>query len=234
MLHILWLMLIITNFIIQMYYFKVPSRTLHAARRITTPGMLFWSCGVMIISTGELVFPEVPLLLAMGIGELGIEGSQVVESQEGRPPERTPWTVTAAGVLFLLVNVFLGTVLFIRNPSVAGILIGTGGVGTLVFLIDRSHVISRSVRLQLRLYAAGLAVLASGAFASLLAEPGYLAFAGMILTVSDSLVLWRMGADWNRAASADRWKLRSFLVLILLLYYAFMAVLIDGVSPFFR
>ncbi|MCF7942256.1 MAG: hypothetical protein K9M84_11620 [Spirochaetia bacterium] len=227
-------MLITTNFIIQMYYFKVPSRTLHVARRITTPGMLFWSCGVMIITTGQLVFPEVLLLLAMGIGELGIEGSQVVESQAGRPPESTPWTVTAAGILFLLVNVFLGIVLFIRTPSVPGIMIGTCGVGGLVLLIDRFHVISRSVRLQLRLYGAGLAVLASGACASLLAEPGYLAFAGMILTLSDSLVLWRMGAGWNKAASADRRKLRTFLVLILLLYYAFMAVLIDGVSPFFR
>ena len=81
-------------------------------------------------------------------------------------------------------------------------------------------------------------MLAAGAVAGLLAAagrgsaPDRLTLAACILTISDSLVLWRLGAAWNPEEPGDRRKLRIVLVGILLLYYLYMGILISLGAPF--
>ena len=50
--------------------------------------------------------------------------------------------------------------------------------------------------------------------------------AALVLTVSDSLVLIRMGANWDKRSQAGFRIQLVFLVMILLLYYAFIWLLI--------
>ena len=54
----------------------------------------------------------------------------------------------------------------------------------------------------------------------------------MILTVSDSLVLIRMGAGFDKTTPGGRRNLLILMVVILLLYYVYMGVLISTGSPF--
>ena len=75
----------------------------------------------------------------MGLGELGIEGSSVVEntarSESAKKTESIQ--VTVAGIIFLLVNIFLGSVL-IYGKSFSTILfpglISLGLYGFMIFL----------------------------------------------------------------------------------------------------
>ena len=244
--HLLWLVLILGNFIIQMAWFNRPGRGLHTSKRVTTPLMLFGALGVVLVNSGTVPLVQGVLLAAMGLGEIGIEGSRVVESRNGAEPSNTPWTVTAAGALFLAVNVFLGLVLLFSIRYPAGILIGAVSglifVGAVMAVLMKVHRPPAETRFRILLYAGGLAVLAAGAFTWLATtalgragttdETGHLGLAGIILTVSDTLVLWRMGASWDSRQTADRRRLLVFLVVILLLYYLYVGVLIDSASPF--
>ncbi len=83
--HLCWITLVITNFVVQLwYFFNDRNRPLFLAKKITTPLLLFGGLAVVIVSTRG--FPIIPgiLLLTMGLGELGIEGSTVVESKPPR------------------------------------------------------------------------------------------------------------------------------------------------------
>lgn len=231
--HILWIILVLGNFIVQLlYFFNDRSPGLFAAKKATTPLLLFGALAVVVFNTGSFSLIPGAILLAMGLGELGIEGSQVVESGESK----MPWSVTAAGILFLLVNLFLGITLLIRAGSrqslFLGIFLGFAVVALMAFLIVKLGSPSTETRFQLIIYSAGLAVLAAGALSNLLGGMGMLGRAALILTVSDSLVLIRMGADWKKESRSGRGILLSFLVMILLLYYMFIALLIGTAVPF--
>ena len=232
MFHLLWLLLIFANLIIQITYFRNPSHTLYLAKRITTPAMLWGAVLVIVMTTGRFAPLECSILLAMGLGEIGIEGSQVVEARTEAPDTKTPWVVTAAGVLFLLVNISLGIVLLVDRLSIYGLILGPAAVILMVLLLRRTYVIPDTVRFQVAVYAVGLAVLAAGAVSALVSSPGHLGIAGLVLTVSDSLVLWRMGAAWDKAEHKGYRRLFSFLVVILLLYYGYIGVLINRAAPF--
>ncbi len=238
MVHMFWLLLIIANLIIQIRYFLAPSERLYLAKRITTPLMLFGAFLVIIISTNKFPLVESLILIAMGLGEIGIEGSQVVESKKGDETGHTSWLVTAAGVLFLLVNVGLGIVLLSRaqgfTARFVGIFVGIFGIAGMVMILGRTYSQNKNVLLQIRIYAVGLMILAAGTISVLLYDPGHLGYAAMILTISDGLVLWRMGAGWDRERPKEKKTLFLFLIVILLLYYSYMALLIDGTAPFIR
>lgn len=238
--HLLWLLLVLANFIIQLAFFKRPTRGLYIAKRVTTPLMLLGALLVIRISSDAIPMVQGLILAAMGLGEIGIEGSHIVES--GDDPERMPWIVTAAGALFLMVNGFLGAILLLHAGSPGILLLGiAAGIITVAatgYALMRSHSPDREKRLQIILYGTGLSILAAGAIAALAGDItagrvlGHLGIAAAILTVSDSLVLWRMGANWKMDSPMDRRKLLSFLVIILLLYYLYTGVLIDSASPF--
>jgi hypothetical protein len=239
--HILWITVVITNFVVQLlYFFNDRNRLLFVTKKITTPLLLFGGLAVVIASTRG--FPIIPgiVLLTMGLGELGIEGSTVVESKadrnRGTAGRGTPWTVTAAGVLFLLVNLFLGITLLIRIESLQSFYLGTAlGFGIVIMMV--LFVIIRyrppvETRTLILMYSAGLAILAAGAFSNLFGGIGTLGRAALVLTVSDSLVLIRMGGGWNKDRPSERWTLMGFLVIILLLYYLFIALLVGMTAPF--
>jgi hypothetical protein len=172
----------------------------------------------------------------MAIGELGMEGSNVVTSQGEPPTPLERWAVTLAGLLFLLVNVFLGTVLLVRIGAALPIAIGFGAalawVASMLLLVFRFFAPEKTVRTQMLLYAPGLVVLAAGAVAALFGPVSGLGVAALILTVSDSLVLIRLGANFDKATPSGRRNLFVLLVAILLLYYAYIGVLIDTGAPF--
>jgi hypothetical protein len=75
-------------------------------------------------------------------------------------------------------------------------------------------------------------VLAAGAVAALFGPVSGLGLAAIILTVSDSLVLIRMGAGFDKTTPRGKRILLILMVLILLLYYVYMGVLISTGSPF--
>jgi len=234
-LHLLWLLLAATNLTVQLlYFYSEESLRLYLAKKITTPMLLFGGLIVVVTSTGG--FPAIAgtILLAMGVGELGIEGSQVVESRkdEERAQTGTPWTVTAAGILFLLVNLLIGIVLLMRVESPQSLLFATLSgfaiVAIMVLLTIRSYRPAAEIRIQLLAYSGGLAILAAGAISSLAAGLEPLGRAALVLTVSDSLVLIRMGASWDKRSPSGFRILLAFLVVILLLYYFYMWLLIRG------
>lgn len=237
MLHILWILLIISNFIVQIVYFRKPSLSLFLAKRITTPAMLVLGSLVIILTTETFSSIPVLLLLTMGLGEIGIEGSFIVEDKKDDTSAQIPWTVTAAGVLFLLVNLSLGIILFFGSDQgsakVIGLVSGLCGIFCIVLLLEYVHHPENNILFQLRIYAIGLAVLAAGSIASIISGAGHLSIAGLVLSISDSLVLWRMGAKWKKKMPTDRKYLLVFLITILILYYGYIAVLIDSASPFF-
>jgi hypothetical protein len=144
--------------------------------------------------------------------------------------------VTVAGLLFLLVNVFLGTVLLVQISAALPIAIGfaaaIAGVATMLTLVFRTLAPEKAVRTQMLLYAPGLVVLAAGAIAALFGPASGLGIAAIILTVSDSLVLIRMGVGFDKTTPARRRALFSLMLVILLLYYVYMGVLISTGSPF--
>jgi hypothetical protein len=76
---------------------------------------------------------------------------------------------------------------------------------------------------QMVIYAIGLWVLFAGTLISIFAGAlmSVVVQAGAILTVSDTLVLIRMGAGWKKESMGQRRTLLAFLIIILLLYYWF-------------
>jgi hypothetical protein len=102
----------------------------------------------------------------------------------------------------------------------------------MLMLVFKLFAPEKSVRTQLLLYAPGLVVLAAGAVAALFGPVSRLGVAAMILTVSDSLVLIRLGAGLDKATPSGRRILLVLMVGILLLYYLYMGVLISTGSPF--
>jgi hypothetical protein len=236
--HVLWIALVLANLVIQVLcFFRDESRPLHWAKKVTTPLLLFSAFGILWIHSGAAFSVAGIILLAMAIGELGMEGSTVVTSQDHTPSSLERLTVTLAGVLFLLVNVFLGAVLLFRISALIPILVGfvasAGLVATMVIIVFRTFEPGETVRTQMLLYSPGLVVLAAGAVAALFGPSSYLGAAAIILTVSDSLVLIRLGAGFDKTTPEGRRNLLVLLVVILLLYYLYMGVLISTGSPFF-
>lgn len=236
---LLWILLACGNFSVQlMYFFHDQSSGLYTTKKVTTPLLLFGGLLVVVAGTGG--FPLIPgaILLVMGLGELGIEGSRVVEpgSPGEEPGKFAPWTVTTAGILFLLVNLFIGVTLLIRAESrqslYLGISIGFTAVVIMAISIFRLCSPPADTRLQLIVYSTGLAVLTAGVVSNLLGGWGILGRAALVLAVSDSLVLIRMGAAWEKNSRIGRGLLLSFLVTILLLYYLFIAMLVGIAVPF--
>ena len=235
--HILWIVLVVANQLVQILcFFRDENRPLHWAKKVTTPLLLFSAFLILWVHSGTAFSVASIILLAMGIGEIGMEGSQVVTSQGGSPTALERWSVTIAGLLFLLVNVFLGTVLLIRISAAVPIAIGFGvaaaWVTTMLMLVFSLFAPEKTVRTQMLLYAPGLVVLAAGAVAALFGPVSRLGVAAIILTVSDSLVLIRMGAGFDKATPGGRRNLLILMVVILLLYYVYMGVLISTGSSF--
>lgn len=237
--HILWIILAICNFTVQLLYFFYDRRPgLYAAKKVTTPLLLFGGLAIVLFNTGSFSLIPGAILLVMGLGELGIEGSRVVEKGDLNKgaESKLSWMVTAAGVLFLLVNLFLGITLLIRAGNrqslYFGIFVGFAVVALMVYSIVRHCRPSAEIRFQLIVYSGGLAVLAAGALSNLSGGLGVLGRAALVLTVSDSLVLIRMGAAWKKEGPGERGLLLIFLITILLLYYLFIALLIGMAVPF--
>ncbi len=235
--HLLWIVLVVVNLIVQILCFRHDGdRPLHWAKKATTPLLLFSAFLVLWYHSGTASSVASIILLMMAIGELGMEGSNVVTSQGGPPSALDKWSVTIAGILFLLVNVLLGTVLLVQVSAVLPIVIGFGVslvlVAAMLMLVFRYFRPDKTVRTQMLLYAPGLVVLAAGAVAALFGPVSHLGVAGLILTVSDSLVLIRLGAGFDEEVSSERRKLFVLMVVILLLYYVYMGVLIDSGAPF--
>jgi hypothetical protein len=235
--HMLWIVLVVANLVVQILCFsRDQNRPLFLVKKVTTPLLLFSAFLILWHHSGTAFSVASIILLAMGIGEIGMEGSSVVTSQGGPPAALERWSVTIAGLLFLLVNLFLGTVLLIRISAALPIAIGFGAaaawVTTMLMLVFSLFAPEKTVRTQMLLYAPGLVVLAAGAVAALFGPVSRLGVAAIILTVSDSLVLIRMGAGFDKTTPSGRRNLFILMVVILLLYYAYMGVLISTGSPF--
>ena len=237
--HFFWTLLALANFLIQLaYFFKDSSRGLFIAKKITTPLLLFFGLFLVIYRTGG--FPLIPgvILAAMGLGELGIEGSSVVESSEDETgaPQTTSVTVLLAGVLFLLVNIFIGGFLIFQGTMLGTLLIcgliSAGVISLMLILTFRTFRPGSDIKVQMLLYSIGLVLLMTGAIADLFRGISLLGFAAVVLTVSDSLVLIRMGAGQNKKTVSGRRSLLIFLIVILLLYYLYMWILIRIGAPF--
>ena len=235
--HILWIVLVVANLVVQILcFFRDENRPLFWAKKVTTPLLLFSAFLILWYHSGTAFSVASIILLAMGVGEIGMEGSNVVTSQGGPLTALERWSVTIAGLLFLLVNVFLGTVLLVRISAALPVAIGFGAavalVATMLMLVFRIFAPEKTVRTQMLLYAPGLVVLVAGAVAALFGPVSRLGVAAIILTVSDSLVLIRMGAGFDKSTPRGKRILLILMVGILLLYYVYMGVLISTGSPF--
>ena len=235
--HMLWIALVIANLVIQILcFFRDENQPLFWAKKVTTPLLLFSAFLILWYHSGTALSVASIILLAMAVGEIGMEGSSAMTSQGGTPTALERWGVTIAGVLFLGVNVFLGTVLLARVSAALPIAIAFGAafalVSIMLVLVFKRFAPEKSVRTQLLLYAPGLVVLAAGALASLSGPVSHLGIAAIILTISDSLVLIRLGADFDKTTRRGRRILLILMVGILLLYYLYMGVLISTGSPF--
>jgi len=233
----LWIVLVVVNLVVQILcFFRDENRSLHWAKKVTTPLLLFSAFLILWYHSGTAFSVASIILLAMGVGEIGMEGSQVVTSQGRSPTTLERWSVTIAGLLFLLVNVFLGTVLLVQIRAALPIAIGFGAavalVTTMLTLVFRLFAPEKTVRTQMLLYAPGLVVLAAGAVAALFGPVSGLGIAAIILTVSDSLVLIRMGAGFDKTTPRGKRILFILMMVILLFYYVYMGVLISTGSPF--
>jgi hypothetical protein len=233
----LWIALVIANLVIQVLcFFRDQNQPLFWAKKVTTPLLLFSAFLILWYHSGTFLSVASIILLAMAIGEIGMEGSNAMTSQGGTPTALERWGVTLAGVLFLLVNVFLGAVLLVRVGAAFPIAIGFGAaialVTTMLLLVFQIFDPEKSVRTQLLFYAPGLVVLAAGAIAALFGPISRLGVAAIILTISDSLVLIRLGAGFDKTTPRGRRVLLILMVGILLFYYLYMGVLISTGSPF--
>ncbi len=241
-LHIIWLILVAVNFTVQLAYFRRDrSAILFFAKKVTTPLLLLLGLVIVVLNRGS--FPLIPgaILAAMGIGELGIEGSSVVEAAgpgeaDNGKAAGASLTVTVAGLLFLLVNVFIGIRLMAESgrPTVlaaampAALLI----IGLKVLYLLRHFHPAAETRFQILLYSFSLFVLLSGTLTSLFGGLSLLGAAAGILTISDTLVLTRMAAGFDKSSPPGRRMLLGLLIVILLLYYLFIGLLIHLGAPF--
>jgi hypothetical protein len=233
----IWFAVAGVNLIAQVWYFFADeNRMLYAAKRITTPLLLLLAFVFSLINRGGLTLIPGTILLAMGLGEIGIEGSSVVQSTPGnanRFGRLESLVVTAAGVIFLLVNVVLGS--YVWRLAVESGLPGWEGIaaGMGISALVLSGVLLTTIRIrrpektivsQMVIYAIGLWVLFAGTLISIFAGAlmSVVVQAGAILSVSDTLVLIRMGAGWKKESMGQRRTLLAFLIIILLLYYWFM------------
>lgn len=215
--------IVVVNFIIQLRYFHVPSKTLYVSKRVTTPLLHVAAILSVALSGGSLFSFPVLILLMMAIGEIGIEGSSVVESGTDQPKPSV--TVLLSGILFLLVNLLLGGYLLFGGKVLIPLLIGSALVTLLLLLIFKVNQVPKQMVFQVVLYGAGIAVLSSGAISSLSRAVSPLGLAAAILSLSDSLVLYRMAAGWDKDIAIQRRALEIFLILILVLYYLFIAMM---------
>ena len=225
-----WIALVAFNLVVQLlYFFRDESRSLFLAKKITTPLLLF--AGLVILAVEQGRIPLVPGLVLglMGIGELGIEGSKVVESGNDRIPGPLEAAIVfVSGLIFPAVNLLIGIFLLLpAGTAAAAWLAGAAAaVAATDILVIRRFRPSAEVRFQLSVYSVSLAVLGAGAVRALLVAPSALGLAALVLTVSDSLVLLRMGAGLQKGTRRGFILLLLFLTAILLLYYFYMALMI--------
>ncbi len=237
--HFFWILLAAFNFIIQLAYFHNERKQgLFIAKKITTPLLLFFALMIVIIKSGGFPFIPSVILLAMGIGELGIEGSSAVQANEAEKPSETGTSpiVILSGVLFLLVNIFIGAVLLMNKAQpmiiITSLVIGGIIIAFIVFGTIKTFSPPKDIRTQTILYAIGLAVLFAGALADLRRGITTLGIAACLLTLSDTLVLIRMASGIPKGTPRGFKIQLAFLVVILILYYVYMGVLIQIKSPF--
>ncbi len=239
--HIIWILLASANFFVQLAYFRRDrSAALFIAKKVSTPLLLLFGLAIVVIHRGA--FPLIPgaILAAMGIGELGIEGSSVVEAakpEAGKPRAAgSSLVVTLAGLLFLLVNICIGTWLMMQNGRPAAVAAAVPAalliIGLKVFYLLRRFHPRAETRFQILLYSFSLFVLLSGTLTSLFGGLTTLGAAAGILTVSDTLVLTRMAAGFDKSTPSGRRMLLGLLIVILLLYYLFIGLLIHLGAPF--
>lgn len=237
-LHLAWLLLAAANFAVQLAYFRRDrSAALFAAKKITTPLLLLYGLAVVVLHRGSLPLIPGAILAAMGIGEIGIEGSSVVEADKPETgSSNSSLSVTLAGLLFLLVNVFIGVRLIAESGRPAAVAAAVPSaliiIGLKVLFLLRRFRPNADTRFQIVLYSFSLFVLLSGTLTSLFTGLSLLGAAAGILTLSDTLVLTRMAAGFDKGAPAGRRALLVLLVVILLLYYLFIALLIHLGAPF--
>ena len=95
--HFYWILLAGINLAIQIaFFYNDESNPLFIAKKLTTPLLLFFALFIVVIETQG--FPLVPCLIltAMGIGEFGMEGSNVVQTKmdtETESPEASAESV---------------------------------------------------------------------------------------------------------------------------------------------
>ena len=237
--HFFWILLAAFNFIIQLAYFHNESKKgLFVAKKITTPLLLFSAFLIVLLKSGG--FPLIPsvILLAMGIGELGMEGSSAVQANEAEKPSETGTSpiVILSGVLFLLVNIFIGIFLLTSKAEpaiiITSLVISAIIIALIVFTTIKAFSPPKDIRTQTILYSIGLAVLFAGALADLRRGITTLGIAACLLTLSDTLVLIRMASGISKGTPRGFKTQLVFLVIILILYYVYMGVLIQIQSPF--
>jgi len=115
-----WAALAVLNFLIQIAcFYNDRSRALFVAKKVTTPLLLFTGCAIVLVRFGG--FPLMPgvILLAMGLGELGIEGSSVVEARDSAsagPQTSAPEGQSSAGGRFdALIVTVAGAAEFLKS-----------------------------------------------------------------------------------------------------------------------
>ena len=231
-LQIFWIIAVLFNLVIQMAYFRNDgSKGLYLVKKISTPFLLFGGLILLLLTPGKIPVVPAVILAMMGLGEIGIEGSSIVEDRGGRdePSRVGNLIVTGAGLLFLAVNVLLGTILIAGTPLKyfpAALSLSLAFYFLLNLILARKFILTDKMKFQTRVYSAGLVILLTGVIAGLSGGAGSLGTAGLILAVSDTLVLIRMAGNFDKSSRKGRAVLLVFLVIILLLYYLYMAVLI--------
>ncbi len=237
MIMIVWITLMAANLMIQIaYFFHDSSSIFYTAKRVSTPLLLFWGLIFSMAEQGGLTLVPGAIFLAMGMGEIGIEGSTVVEERKAQPGKLSILAVNIAGGIFLLVNIFLGGLLVFRShaffegemwklpASAAAALVI---IYTVVSLLLHNGRPDAGKAAQIRLYAVSVWVLLSGALVNILSGGSPAGYAAATLSISDTLVLIRMGSRWKKSDPSQRRILFVFLLGILLLYYGFMIILAD-------
>lgn len=236
--HIAWLTLVLVNLVIQLlYYYNDNSRTLYLGKKITTPLLLLGGLALVLAAPQPYAWDTAVILALMGLGELGIEGSSVVQERKLSSTAKKIETiqVTAAGIIFLAVNIFLGILLAWGKPyhwiTLSLLLSGVIYIPA-VYILFRVFKPGSETRFQVRTYSISLIVLLAGTLVDMANGFSQLGLAGLLLTVSDTLVLVRMGMSMDKKSGKGFTTLLVFLAAILILYYTYMAVLVNRSNPF--
>lgn len=230
---LLWFVLAGFNFAVQLiYFYNDESGRLYRLKKITTPLLLLSGILIVVIRPGGFSVLPLIILFLMGAGEIGIEGSSVVEKRSGTEDKPTEGTflVMAAGAVFLAVNLLIGVILIIRNPGrglIAAFGLSAVIISLMLYLCFRIFSPGRGVMTQMVIYASGIAVMLAGVIADVSGGLSRLGLAAAILSLSDSLVLIRMGAEFDKQSAAGFRILLSLLIIILLLYYLYIWLIIN-------